>query len=179
MPSAVESPSAGNNKCRENATRHRIAQQELIYILIYAPVRRRGLCLQGTAGTASPSAQKSKDKKHRRAFMQVLLPAMNSSKRSTSPGRLRCGLASGEISAGWSSTKVGCWSRGSTTCHMHTSRVLMLGQTFVSTSCISCTAAAGSPASVSLMTRAVGTTRHYAGRRELGWVVWHDHGLLQ
>ncbi len=35
-------------------------------------------------------------------------PATNSSKRSTTPGRERCGLARGEISTGWSSTKVGC-----------------------------------------------------------------------
>ncbi len=45
-----------------------------------------------------------------------IAPATNSSKRSTRPGLLRCGLASGEISAGWSSTNVGCCSRASTTC---------------------------------------------------------------
>mmetsp|Transcript_23741 Transcript_23741/g.58184 ORF Transcript_23741/g.58184 Transcript_23741/m.58184 type:complete len:258 (+) Transcript_23741:563-1336(+) len=41
-------------------------------------------------------------------------PTMNSSKRSVTPGLERCGLASGEISVGWSSTKVGCRSLPST-----------------------------------------------------------------
>ena len=47
-------------------------------------------------------------------------PYMKSSNRSTQPGLLLCGLASGEISTGWSVTNVG-WIRSCSTSASNTS----------------------------------------------------------
>jgi len=52
---------------------------------------------------------------HQRQGPNHSAPAINSSQRSTQPGLERCGLASGDISSGWSVTKVGCTSVPSTT----------------------------------------------------------------
>mmetsp|Transcript_28987 Transcript_28987/g.93126 ORF Transcript_28987/g.93126 Transcript_28987/m.93126 type:complete len:224 (-) Transcript_28987:1330-2001(-) len=46
-------------------------------------------------------------------------PTAKSSNRSVTPGRVRCGLASGDTSVGWSRTKVGCTSSGSQSSSKH------------------------------------------------------------
>ena len=53
-------------------------------------------------------------------FLWESTPYMKSSNRSTQPGLLLCGLASGEISTGWSVTNVG-WIRCCSTSASNTS----------------------------------------------------------
>ena len=118
------------------------------------------LCTQGPSPPSTIQAQPVQGHhKH--------TPATKSSKRSTTPGRLRWGLAKGEMSTGWSSTKVGCCRRGSTTASNTCGRRKQVGS-------VMCQAGTShDPGSSKFASRAPGSRENWVATTA-GWAVQHS-----